>query len=497
MSRYRPQEIKPTVRILKLLLVEAEGSKDMWHRPYEMDLGHDDVSRVEDIVARSLATTNTNAIQGMMANEMPNILAPSAMVSGKANIINGWGERRFKFVLIVEMSQSGSSASVINYIQGYTEYLGISRSDHLDENMRFFTNSVLKLKRYVDSVSGRVHTVPLESYNVVHDETREVNNAYESKKLARPSDITMNIASVMDLDEDESVVAMSNVGSVNSHELVNKTSLLPNDHVATTIKNAIDAKRNVGYLGENGDVVSSMVGNLSEPSIYNVDFFKTILDIKGRSEDFTLGDLALIEPNINNIIETVIGINDGVTNYDLPRELFTEDSADTYDSSLETRMSLVALEAVVAILDKSALNSIVFEIDNYKGEPDAHILDSGSFIENYDLVTAANMFVTSFIQRAWNTITNNNNTIVSLLVMGMLESKTTIIITLDGRPPITYKYPTFSNSKFLPVIMENKDLDVLTEDYNTLIEATLGTVGNAMNQQNRPPIITEEKLYRV
>ena len=481
---YRAQEIRPEVKIHKLLLVESKRYKDMWLRPYEMNVTHEDTNRVENIVARSLhmgrGGTGTNNIQGLVNNEMPNILTPSSMVSGRADIIHGWDEKRFKFVLIVEIKQPQATNSIINYIQGYTEFLGISQSDHIDENMRLYTNSVIKLSRTVDSHTGQVITIPLTSFNVVNDETRQNDSAYDSLKLARPADIAMNVASVKDLDNGVDVISMSNIGSVNGSELVNKSSLLPNDHVSSTIKNAIDSKFANGMIGSDGDVVDSMVGNMMTPSLYHIDFFKTILNIKGQGNDFTIHDLKMIEPDIAHVIEPIMG--NAISNINIPHELLTEDTAETYDSSLESRVSLIVHEAVSVILNESVLNNIVFEVDNNNGVPDGQILDAGSYVDGLHIPVYANKFLSMFIQRAWNTISNNNHTIVSVLVMGMVESDTTVVITLDGRPPITYRYPTFADSKFLPIIMDNSRLELMSEDYNQLIDATLGVVNNSLQQ---------------
>ena len=492
---YRPQEVKPQVSIRKLVLVESKKYKDMWLRPYEMHIGHDDVSNIENMVANVLHDPQHNgssALKGMLNTGMPDILMPSAMVSEKANIIHGWNEKRFKFVLVVEMKQPGDNKTIINYIQGYTEYLGISASDHLDPNMRLFTNSVIKLIRTYDSITGNMNTVPVGNYNVVNDETNQTPNNYNSLKLARPADIAMNVASIKSLDDNDDIVTMSNVGSVNSHELVDKRSLLPNDHVADTIKMAIDSKLANGIYGNDGDVVDTMVGNLLTPSIYNIDFFKTILDISGQGNDFTIGQLELIEPNISNIIEVMM--DSGISNYNIPNELLTEDTAETYDSSLESRMSVIVHEAVSALLNESILNNIVFDIDNYSGVPEGEVLDCGSYVEGLNLPMYANMFLSSFINRAWGSISNANNTQVKILVMGMVESDTTIIITLDGRHPITYRYPTFADSKFLPILMDNNKLDLMSEDYGTLIDSTLGTVSNAISRQT-PIAAPQQPIY--
>jgi hypothetical protein len=175
-------------------------------------------------------------------------------------------------------------------------------------------------------------------------------------------------------------------------------------------------------------------------------------------------------------------MNNNVPSYNIPMELFTEDTADTFDTTIETRISLVVHEAVSTLLNESLLNYITFEMDNLNGVPNGNPLEATSYVDGLNTPMLAQKFMAAFKQRAWNSISNNNNTLVSVLVMGMAESETTVIITIDGRSPITYRYPTFADSKFLPIIMDNAKLDLISEDYNNLIDATLGVVGNNLKQ---------------
>lgn len=170
----------------------------------------------------------------------------------------------------------------------------------------------------------------------------------------------------------------------------------------------------------------------------------------------------------------VLGTNNHLS-VDVPRELLTDETADTYDASLETRLSTVIHGAVSTLLNESILSNIVFEIDNLLGKPIGHVIDADSYIDGVFAPMHANTFLNMFIARVWNALTNGNVTPIKIMVMGMVESDTTIIIETDGRHPVTYRYPTFADSKFLPIIMNNDRLDLLSEDYGTLIDAALHT----------------------
>ena len=482
---YRAQEIRTDVRVTKFVLVESKRYKEMYVRPYEMHVDNEALSKVERMVSNSFKREigrsdirSSSSISGYVNNELSNILTPSATVIDKANIENGWGEKRLKFVLIVEIKRQGDHNSVINYIQGYSEYLGVSKSDNLDPDMMLYANSVIKLVKTYNPHTRDFDIRPVDSFNVVFDETNKVGDAFNSLKLARPSDVAINVSDLKDMGDD--VVSMSTVGSVNSPELADKRALLPTDHLTRTLKTTMDSAIQNNFIGTSNDTIETIVGNLSDPVLENIDFFKKILNIRNQDAGFTVNDLLFVDPNVGDV--TMVSVGNLLSNTtNIPSELLTEDTAETHGTNLEVRLSLLVHEAVATLLNESILNDIVIEVDNYSGVPQGAVLNGGSYLENINVPLHANAFLNNFINRAWNSISNNNNTSVKVLVSGMLESDTTVIITTDGRHPITYRYPTFADSKFLPILMDNNSLELISEDYASLIDTALYSTTETMN----------------
>jgi len=503
MSFYQEVDNTPVVNVIKFLLVESKRYKDVWLRPYELNVGHDDLNKVKHIVEESMQTSSRDMAGALVNNEIPNILTPSSMPLERANIANGWGEKRFKFVLLIEISYPNTNTVELDYIQGYSDFFDISYKGNIDDNMRFVINTVSTFKRTYDAMTGSVLTVPASSFNIVIDETKSINNNFKSNKLMRPVDIALGVASLKSMeDNDEDIVQMSNVGSVNNPELVDKTTILPSDHVATTIKHAIKAKDSTALLGNDGDTVTQLVGQLTTPVPLNIPILRALSSIRQQFETFTLRDLQLLDPAVANPqsgkVKVIVG--DQLPNMTLPQELLSEDTAETYDASLETRLSLVIHEAVAVILNKSILNSITFEIDNYNGQPVGNVLDSSSFIDGINLPVYATAFINMFIDKAWNSISNNNFMPIKLLVTAMLESDTTIVLSIDGKPHIIYRYPTFADSKFLPLITNNEGLEAMTANYNGVIDMAIETAGNVikqslMGQSGFNPMPQQQQFY--
>ena len=481
---YNINDVVPKARIVKLVFTESKQYRDIWLRPYELHVDYADLNKVENVISRALGSGGVNNIPGMLDNEDPNILTPSGNVLGKANIINGWDTKRFKFVLVVEYTHTSSPITMVNYIQGYTDYMGISLHDTLDPNMMLIPNSVIVLRKRFDPTTGMISVVPIFNYNIVHDETHAVNNDFQSLKLARPEDVIAQINTLNIMEGEGDVAMATNIGSINNQEIVNKGHLLPVNHVGTTIKGVVSSKLTVGAFGGTEDVLDTAISEIIEPGISKIDFFRTLMNIRGLdAKTFTINDLTLIDGNVHNVTK-VFMTNDPSMNVNAPTIMYSEDTAETYDASYETRISVLIHEATSALLSNSLLSTIMFEADNYNGEPHIDYLDSETYIDGLNKILASEQFVTMFMNKVWNNITNSNTSLLRIMVYGSLESDITITIEADGRAPVVYRYPTFADSKFLPLIMDNQNLEQVGEDYKSIVDTALNVTDNVMRKNS-------------
>ena len=475
---YGMQEVRPQVTLKKLVLTEAKEYKDMWLRPYDVSVGYDELNKFQEIVDRSLHMNTRDGIDGLLNNNMPNVVTPSGIVMNKAPIVNGWNTRRFKFVLIVEFKYPGTISSEIDYIQGYTDYVGATPSGNIDPNMVFYPNSVTVLDNTFDPNTGVAHIIPKYSYNIIKDETHMIEDNFQSYKLARPADVAANIGSFMDVD---GVEYHSSAASINELEVVDKRQAMPTDHLAAVLKTVVDSKITSGIYSDPENALDLAIGNLLTRGVFTISFFKHLLMYKCiEDSSFTTSLLYSMFPEAEHIGEVYLSSGVPEVSVDIPAELTTLDTAETYNSDFETRISLVIHEAVSSILSESLLSEIVFEADNLTGVGAGNVLKVESFLQGINKPVYANKFLTMFLNKAWNTITNNNANIVSVLVHGSLMSDMTISIVADGRPKVIFRYPTFANSKFLPVIMDNARLGALSEGYKEIVDTALNTTQNTL-----------------
>lgn len=471
-GRYNTSTPEKRRVITKLVLAESQGYKDQWVRPYEVNATFEDLNKVENSIMKSMELGNTKVAGSVLSSLNPNILTPSAMVGGIADIVNGWGEKRFKFTLIIEFAYAGSNSSIINYVQGYTNYLGISLQGTLDPEMVFYTNSVNVLRRTFDANTGQTTVVPIETLNIAKDDNAG-QSVLNTNKLARPDDLLAGISRLKDTENDYMVI--SDIGSLKDANVVDKTTLLPTTHIAKTLESAINNRLTSSAFSEATNIMDSMTADLISPAIENIDFFKLLTVLKGFSTTtFTTNDLKFIDPTLDgsNRIATFTGLGNG--RVDLPPVLQSSESAETFNADWETRMAVIIHEGVSAIMGESLLNDVSFTITNESGAiAYSPLSEFKSYIEGLNLIAQFEKFMTLFISRVWPTISNNNMSLVKLLVAVQTEADTVINISLDNRPAVNYVLPTFANSKTLPIIMDNSKLDIMIEDYGSIVDTAL------------------------
>lgn len=504
-------EPAPINRITKIELVETKSYKDMWIRPYDVHATHTNLDKVKNTVNLALGKniSNYKSIENLLNKNDPNILTPSANVIGKASIANGWDTKRFKVTIVLEITIPGTNITTINYIQGYSSYLGVTHSKNIDENhMEIFINSVKVLNKTV--VNGQVHIRPVGNYTVSsNDEIIGQNMNNNASVLARPDDLVSKHTMLKEVSHGANFV--SNLSTLNEVQLIDKNVLTPVGHLSKTISNAIDIKimenseqtsasfetgndnnmfdssfnineENHYGMDEDNDIYDNLVSEMLSITPSYIGFYKLLYNIKGvDAKSFTLKDLEYIDPMCIHLERKVYDMDNFTSN--IPPKMLITDAADTYDGSYETRVRVLIHEHVEKIMNIVNLNTIVFDVNNLNGTPDIIILSSTTIINGMNLQQCEEAFKRHFLFTAWPSISNNNLSNVKLTVSHMVTD-ITIAICLDGRPNVIYRDPIFADSNYNPLIVTNDLQSIMAENYGEILDTTFNQAGVVLKEQN-------------
>lgn len=135
------QGAQPVLR--RLFLVETGTYDDQYHRPYVFNPSQGDVNEFQEVTYGDTRVTPTGiaAVAGRM-------IKPRAMAGHAIGIAGGWGNRRLRFLMIVEFPV-GLGNSQLEVITGYTDHVGVSmhgRAPVLDPHMRFYINNTVSIR---------------------------------------------------------------------------------------------------------------------------------------------------------------------------------------------------------------------------------------------------------------------------------------------------------------------------------------------------------------
>ena len=68
-------------------------------------------------------------------------------------------------------------------------------------------------------------------------------------------------------------------------------------------------------------------------------------------------------------------------------------------------------------------------------------------------------------------ITHNNNILLRCMLDISLITDSTINISINGQPEMIFRFPTFADSTYLPVISDKINRDNVVEEFQNLISA--------------------------
>lgn len=480
---YNTQQNKTQFKVKKIILTETKRYNNMYIRPYELNVDYNDINMLSSSI-RNMVTKNVDLEKGMettLSNNASGLLMPSSNIIGQAPIVGGWDEIRFKVDLIVEFQIPGSNITNINYVQGYSSYFGKSHGGFIDEHMELYINSIISLRRIVDTNTNQVSTVVISNDAVAFDETgyNQTLDNNNTLRVSRPDEVVSRISTLKEVNDDTQFI--SNVDTISELQVVDKKSATPLGHLSKTLAATVTQTQMTGALSTGSDIYDAITGDVLTMIPENLDFYKMLRSIKQNNVDyFTLNDLAKLDSflPVPEVLVSKSNITKNISDMD-PR-----DAASTDGNNYETKISLMIQETLSEVLSASILDKIGFTIENSSGTINSRPTMFTSLIDNLNnntLITHTNKVINEFISKIWNTISANNKMFIFIDVYAV-STEVVIRVNVDNAGEVAYVYPTFADAKYMPVIMNNYNQDMLAEGYSEMIDMTMETTRNIMLQ---------------
>jgi len=460
------------INITKILFVPTKQYKDVYRRPFEMNVNAGTLNNLENIIGQQVATGGrVNAVS--LANTVPDLMKISDIPTERINIANGWGTVRLRFLMEVESHDPATQALTISYVQGYSEYHDPSMSGRIDPNMSMYINSITNVVRTVNH-QGMVNTRVLSSFNVLYDafnRSYSIEDTTISHRLMRPKDVAggMEVNNIMGNHEVPVNNTRNLYGSIplESKRLNSVGSM----HVSSVI-NSFILGSNMAEIGHsNNDIFGVASSDLNENNLSEVPLIQALSSLSGDivTVEFSLNALARLQPDIES--KLILVDNNTPMFKQNATILDTDVTADLSTSSIEGTIAVTISEAVSSLLVDEMLSSIDFSITNMT--PNSEVVEAvsnvKSFIHGIDVSMYVERFMGKFKALVVNSITKNNLLGVEIFIHADVLGDTTIAVSINGQAPVVYRLPTFCNSLYTSMVGDENTYNNVVDDFSQIM----------------------------
>lgn len=478
MNRTFQPRVEP-FRINYMLLIPTRHSyKDIYQRGYSVNTSANALSYLENLFVENNIHKGMQLSNAVLANNMPGIVSLNNMPIGKVVIPNGWGTVRLRFIMkITANSFSGTNEY---YIQGFTDYHDPSISGHIPDDMTFFINSVTEVARMVDPITGAIRAIPKSMYNVISDlaggtKYEEIDDS--GLKLIRPKDVIEGIKNLTDYG-DSNAVLITNTGSISSKpNTSDRRNNDPMSYMTKTINSYTDALNDANGIVKYSGMLEQSAQLLTENSITAVPFIMALSSLTGlfTPTSFNLANLKVIQPDIDapgqNVVRLVDNSYDIATNAGFNTILNTNDTADMLQPTIETMTASSIAQTINSIMMECLLSKLSVSFSNVNGEYSCFVSDAGSFIENIDVAMFAAKANSKIRTILLPEVSKGNTLIITSSVSADVLGDTTVSVSINFGPEIPFRWATFADGLFSPVISNSMYKKGIVDDFSNVFEA--------------------------
>lgn len=473
----------------KVLLIETgTGYKDVPQRGYSLSVGQKTLTTLDTILTSQIGGTQKQVTDNELAINVPELIHLNPRAVGIANIPNGWGCNRLRFLIEV-IQDRHNGVRLLTYLQGFTDYHDPSLTGLLDPNMTLHINSVVNVTQTISEINGvrQLFSRVVSMYNVISDmfgrrtfeEVQSIDNP--NIKLCRPTDIASNLFA-MELANggaDMRYTTMNNMtDTVTNYKPAtsNRSNGNPYKYMSTTLNAFTTTKQasDIGYA--NTDLFASTSNVVREPDLAQCIFIDKLMQLRGYTAEspssFTLAELETISPGSVNARTTLVSRDAGQLNV-YNNALYTDDTAELIQPTAEAVKSGSVASSITSIMLDNLVTRLGFSSTNYSGQPEVIITDMNTFMDGVDPVIFVERVKNGILSIIVPMVSDNNLSTYELFVTADLLGDINIGIQLNSNYQVVMRYPAFADSLYSPVISKVGENQILINDFQTLLDHTV------------------------
>ena len=466
--------------VSKLVCIPTERVQgDMYQRSFSVGMKPGDITNIEEFMRGQGVGANAQLSMPAVARSLGGIVSLSATPTGTVNIPHGWGTERLLFMLAVD-EVLDAATSYTHYIQGYNEYNDATMSGKLDPRAHYYINSITTVVRSVgidNSVTSRV----LHTFNVVTTSSGgfgyEVDRGpNENAGLIRPSDVVAGMHyNAMYGDYGGSVMQVKTASLNNGSDVSKRSNNDPLRYFTDTTNAIISGKSMAIGAPSPADILNNANGLIDDIAINENGFIAAISSVTGVLEPnaFTLDQLAMIDPSVSSkllLVNSGSLLQDPVMSTNI---LDTDITESLLNFTVESSVAQLFVNALSAAMSDNLLTVLSGTFTNITSQPVTTIANINSFLEGVDITPYGNNIV-NYINAVINPqITNNNLWVTNIVFECDLLGATTVNVSIDNGPGVTYRLPTYADSLYTPVLTDRQTKEAVVSDFETITDTVM------------------------
>lgn len=480
------------------LMLRTTTYQQMYRRPYQANFGQN-VGMMREI------TAGMDFSEERLAPVAASSLLPVSEPECPIVIPGGFGNERCMFALkIVHQSNESGMMKLVQHLQGYTDYMGISSVPGIggrltiDPNMRLYFNSSLLLQELTTVNPYGIPTTtstPVEASQLLLGNPASLHG--QSSYTMRPQDLysvmnsqeMMNAVNRYNVNNGAAVAPSAQVqdGRVmfqNGQPLKksDRANLIPSNYLSKLLTNT----QNVAMVHNDlthQDLANKISGSLGEQYISSDHTLGEVLKRTGLSENgsITYGELCQFFQNADQMIYRA-----GMEQQKV-RGAYGADSEYFHGTSWELLIAQMLQNVVSSLLVSNSLRAIALRGDNFTGTNMTTGVSAGQFIVN---ALDARSFVVGrpteqaceVIKHRLNTeflagYTGHNYIPLAFNINIDLYGECVIHISYNHQPMTRFVTPMFGDSLLSPVLTNERSyLANLTQETRAMTHNLLNVL---------------------
>ena len=465
--------------VTKLMFMETGIYHDQKARPYNTYA--DDERSLASLVEATQGGKNISAAS--VAGVASAILRPNTEAGRDIQVTNGWGERRYRFFMEVEMMLGGILVRKI--LIGYTDHVGVGiHGQALDQNMKMFINNVIVLRQ----VGGGQWQIWESNHVVVNDLLVHGSGLYNENVVMRPEDVfnTLQGTSMYD-PKDVQLFDFRSSNGVGARKS-KRSNTSHNDYLAKSMDALHKSTMEADISQENmTGIFQNATSTVREASIVDDSMLRQWDDEAGYfNEGFiTYGKLCEMSPSTPHVTKN-FEFNQAIKQ----QTAHTNHTQHFNGSDITSIMQTILANTLAPLAMDHLLTKVAFSATNatLNGMVDARMTGGRSgqcmpqgFVDGIDMTRYYQLFMDKVTNVIMPDVTNNFNYVVSIDVELDVLGETKMYIKVGDEAEVPYVIPTFSDALMSPIIGNSQgDLQSLSSDIND-ITATLGALTESFN----------------